>query len=438
MDPLKVTIIGAGTVGGNVASILYEQADAIAQRSGRQIILQAIASIDFTVAESLGLPRELYTTDTNAAITDPDTDVVVELIGGIHPAKEIITKALQAGKHVVTANKALLAYHGDELMRVARENNVALAFEASCAGGIPIVRILSQALLGENIEAIYGILNGTCNYILSQMSSQSYESALKQAQELGLAEADPTLDVSGGDTAHKIAILSTLAFGVRVPMESIQTNGIDSLDPIDIAYAKRLGFVVKLLAIAQRTEEGPHVVVRPAFISKEHPLARVNNSFNAVSVYSDNLGHTLYYGRGAGGRPTAAAVISDIISIGAETYTTAFSRFPIWADQAQPLQVVPESMIEFRYYLRLKLNDVPGALSEITAVFAKHNISIASMLQDEREEHNQTIPVILTFHSSPAHKMQQAIAEIESLPVVNQQATVYSIVDEHPENPGLG
>ncbi|AFG38496.1 homoserine dehydrogenase [Spirochaeta africana] len=438
MNPLQVTIVGAGTVGGNTASILLSEAENIAARSGRRIELRAIASRDFDVAERLGLPSSLYTTDTDAAITDPETDVVVELIGGIHPAKEIITTALQAGKHVVTANKALLAYHGHELMGIARENGVALAFEASCAGGVPIIRILTQAMLGEQIDAIYGILNGTCNYILSQMGSSSYDEALAQAQELGLAEADPTLDVSGEDTAHKIAIMSTLAFGVRIPMESIQTIGIDSLDPADIRYAKRLGYVVKLLAMAQQTTEGPHVMVSPAFIPKEHPLARVDNAFNAISLYSNNLGHTLHYGRGAGGRPTASAVVSDIISLGAGTYTTAFAGSHIWADQAEPLQVLPQSMMEFRYYLRLELNDVAGALAEITAVFARHGISIASMLQDERWEQDSYIPVIITVHPTSADRIQQAITEMESLPVVNQRATVYSMVDEHPETPGLG
>ncbi len=438
MNPLQVTIVGAGTVGGNTASILLAEADKITARSGCAIQLRAIASKNFDVADRLGLPQSLYTEDTDAAITDPETDVVVELIGGIHPAKEIITTALQAGKHVVTANKALLAYYGHELMGIARENNVALAFEASCAGGVPIIRILTQAMLGEQIDAIYGILNGTCNYILSKMGSSSYEEALAEAQELGLAEADPTLDVSGEDTAHKIAILSTLAFGSRVSMESIQTIGIDTLDPADIRYAQRLGYVVKLLAMAQRTAEGPHVMVSPAFIPKKHPLARVDNAFNAISLYSNNLGHTQYYGRGAGGRPTASAVVSDIISLGAGTYTKAFAGSHIWSDQAEPLQIIPESMMEFRYYLRLELNDVAGALAEITSVFARHGISIASMLQDERWEHDSYIPVIITVHPTAAAKIQSAISEIESLPVVNQRATLYSMVDEHPETPGLG
>ncbi|MFW6362392.1 MAG: homoserine dehydrogenase [Spirochaeta sp.] len=438
MNPLQVTIVGAGTVGGNTASILLAEADKITARSGCAIQLRAIASKNFDVADRLGLPQSLYTEDTDAAITDPETDVVVELIGGIHPAKEIITTALQAGKHVVTANKALLAYYGHELMGIARENNVALAFEASCAGGVPIIRILTQAMLGEQIDAIYGILNGTCNYILSKMGSSSYEEALAEAQELGLAEADPTLDVSGEDTAHKIAILSTLAFGSRVSMESIQTIGIDALDPADIRYAQRLGYVVKLLAMAQRTAEGPHVMVSPAFIPKKHPLARVDNAFNAISLYSNNLGHTQYYGRGAGGRPTASAVVSDIISLGAGTYTKAFAGSHIWSDQAEPLQIIPESMMEFRYYLRLELNDVAGALAEITSVFARHGISIASMLQDERWEHDSYIPVIITVHPTAAAKIQSAISEIESLPVVNQRATLYSMVDEHPETPGLG
>lgn len=437
MTPLQVTIVGAGTVGGNTANILHTEAESIAARSGRPIKLRAIASKNFDVADRLGLPKSLYTTDTDAAVTDPATDVVVELIGGIHPAKEIITAALKAGKHVVTANKALLAYHGHELMGIARENNVSLAFEASCAGGVPIINVLTQSMAGEQIEAIYGILNGTCNYILSKMGNISYEEALSKAQELGLAEADPTLDVSGEDTAHKIAIMSTIAFGTRVPMESIQTIGIDSLDPADIRYAKRLGYVVKLLAMAQRTSEGPHVMVSPAFIPREHPLSRVENAFNAISLYSNNLGHTLHYGRGAGGRPTAAAVVSDIVSIGAGTYPQAFSRFHVWADQAAPLQFIPESMMQFRYYLRLELNDVAGALAEITAVFARHGISIASMLQDERWEQDSFIPIIITVHPTPASKIQQAISEIESLPVVNQRATLYSMVDEHPETPGL-
>ncbi|GAB6089020.1 homoserine dehydrogenase [Spirochaeta dissipatitropha] len=438
MKSIQVTIVGAGTVGANTAKILLSEAESIARRIGTEVKLRAIASLAFDVADSLELPKELYTTDTQAALTDPETDIIVELIGGIHPAKEFITTALKAGKHVVTANKALLAYHGHELMAIARENNVALAFEASCAGGVPIVQVMTQAMLGEQMDAIYGILNGTCNYILSQMGTSSYDKALKQAQKLGLAEADPTLDVSGEDTAHKIAILSTIAFGTRVPMESITTIGIDKLDPNDIRYAKRLGYVVKLLAMAQQTDEGPHVMVSPAFIPKEHPLARVDNAFNAISLYSNNLGHTLYYGRGAGGRPTGSAVVSDIIGLAAGTYQTAFADFRIWSDQAAPLAQTPAALMEFRYYLRLELNDVAGALAAITAVFAKHGISIASMLQDERWEHDQSVPVIITVHPTPASAIHDAISEIEALPVVNQKATVYSMVDEHPETPGLG
>ncbi|MBT3201048.1 MAG: homoserine dehydrogenase, partial [Phycisphaerales bacterium] len=303
-----VAIVGCGTVGGAAATLLTRDAKLISERCGSQIQLRYVIDVDFSVAEELGIDESLFCTDLDKALADDSVQVVAELVGGTTIAKTIIEKALNAGKHVVTANKALLAHHGTELWALARKNGVCIAFEGSCAGGIPIIQSLCGGLLGNRIDAIFGIVNGTCNYILSEMTTrgQSYSEALADAQADGLAEADPTLDVAGVDSAHKIAIMAALAFGRQIDFDAIPANGIDSLDTMEIRFGQELGYVVKLLAIAQRQSDGLSLRVRPAFISKEHPLAWVSGPFNAVSVYGHATGHTMYYGRGAGGLPTAS------------------------------------------------------------------------------------------------------------------------------------
>ncbi|MCK5114191.1 MAG: homoserine dehydrogenase, partial [Phycisphaerae bacterium] len=338
--------------------------------------------------------------------------------------------------HVVTANKALLAYHGAELYALARENGVCIAFEASCAGGIPIIRPMNEGLAANRIDAMFGIVNGTCNFILTEMISKnkSYADSLADAQRDGLAEADPTLDVSGGDSAHKLAIMASLAFGKKIDFEKIPLAGIDTLELCDIGYGETLGYVIKLLAIAERQDDGVSLRVRPAFISKEHPLAWVSGPFNAVSVYGHATGHTMYYGRGAGAKPTASAVVADIISIGIGTAQRSFELLNIWADRCEPANQLAIDEVQSRYYMRITCADEPGVLAQIAAILGKHNISITSLLQHESPQSAATtVPVIITTDKAREGNVRKALAEIDALDVIKAESVCIGIVEEYPE-----
>ena len=433
-----VALIGCGTVGGATAQILTRDAALLTSRSGKPVELLYVVSRTYKTAESLGLAPALFERDLEVVLQDARVDCVVELMGGTTLAREYVERALKAGKHVVTANKALLAHHGTELWALARENQVALAFEASCAGGIPIIRALYDGLLANRIDALYGIVNGTCNYILTEMiqKGKSYAAALEDAQRDGLAEADPTLDVSGGDSAHKLAIMTALAYGKKIDFDAIPVDGIDTLELMDVNFGRELGYVVKLLAVAQRRSGGISLRVRPAFISSEHPLAWVGGPFNAVSVYGHAVGHTMYYGRGAGGSPTASAVVADILSLAVGSYQPVFNSLTQWPDRAEPARQLPVEEVTSRYYLRLIVKDNPGMISRIAAVLAKHAISISSVLQKEAPEGDQDesrVPVVITVHSCKEGMLNQAIREIDALEGVMEKSVVLNIIDEHPE-----
>ncbi len=434
-----LAIIGCGTVGGATAARLVRDGSLYKERTGVSISLKYIIDLDFTHAKQLGLPESLFEKDLNKALEDETVSVVAELVGGTTIAKDITIKALSAGKHVVTANKALLAHHGTELFALARKNGVSLAFEASCGGGIPIVRALYDGLLANRIDAIYGIVNGTCNYILTAMTQQgqTYTEALDEAQRDGLAEADPTLDVSGMDSAHKLTLLGSLAFGKRVGLDSIPVEGIDSLDLMDVNFGRELGYIIKLLAVAQRTDTGISCRVRPAFIGSDHPLAWISGPFNAVSVYGHTVGHTMYYGRGAGGSPTASAVISDILSICLNTYPASYGELQLWPDLTEPASVTPMSELEGRYYIRLMVEDKPGVFAKIAAVFADHDISISSVLQKEPpgpENEPSVVPIVIITHTAREGNVREALKQLESLESVTNQAVCISIVDEYKED----
>jgi homoserine dehydrogenase len=382
---------------------------------------------------------------------------VAELVGGTTVAREITTKILKAGKHVVTANKALLAHYGAELAALAREHGVSIAFEASCGGGIPLVRAYYDGLIANRIEAFYGIVNGTCNFILTSMirSGSTYADALKAAQEKGLAEADPTLDVTGMDTAHKLAILAALAFGKNIDFEKIPVEGIDTLESIDVSFGHELGYVVKLLAIAQQKEEGISLSVRPSFISLDHPLAWISGPFNAVSVYGHAVGHTMYYGRGAGGSPTASAVVADILSIASGAYGAYFNRPNVWKDAADMASQLPTEKLSSRYYLRVNVVDKPGVFARLARILGDHGISISSVLQKELPEENLAgpgatagaaapgaaapgatapgAPVVITTHTTNEGNVRTAIAEINALDVCVSPTVCINIIDEHEE-----
>ena len=431
-----VALVGCGTVGGAVAALLTRDRDLIRGRSGRDVSLRHVVDIDHSNARRVGLDESLFRGELQPALDDPEVGVVIELVGGTTFARQVVESAIRAGRHVVTANKALLSAHGPDLFALARDNGVCIAFEASCVGGVPVIASLTGGLLANRIDALYGIVNGTCNSILTEMTQRgrTYGDALADAQAAGLAEADPTLDVGGHDSAHKLTILASLAFGGRVELDAIPVNGIDDLDLQDIAYGRQLGYVIKLLAIASRQEDGLICRVRPAFISQAHPLARVAGPFNAVSVYGHATGHTMYYGRGAGGLPTASAVVADVLAVAIGAAPRSFAALGLWPDRTEPANQLPPEANRSRYYLRLTAEDRPGVLARLAAVFGRHGIGIRSVLQQEPTGSEQgVVPVVMTTHEALEGGVRAAIAEIDDLDCVKARTVCIDIVDEHPE-----
>jgi homoserine dehydrogenase len=412
-EVLGITLLGYGTVGGGVVKILREQSERIAERAGVRFEIRHVVIRD---REKRGddLP---FTIDANSAIDDPQVKIVVELIGGVETAASLTERALSHGKHVVTANKSLLASKGPALFASARRHNACIAFEASCGGGIPIIEALQRGLLANRIDALVGIVNGTCNTILTRMTRNAwtYQQALAEAQQLGFAEADPTLDVSGGDSAQKLAILAGLAFDVKIDQRDVYLEGIDKLEPLDIRFAGELGYVVKLLAIAERTVDDRLAFrVHPTLIHQDSALADVSGGFNAISVYGDAVGHVLFYGRGAGSMPTASAVVADLISVAIGAAPAAFSRLRIFPDTVRPAQVQPIGELRSRYYLRLLARDVPGTIAQITEVLGRHGISISAILQRE-DNGGKFVPIVITTHLAIEANITAALREIDEL-----------------------
>lgn len=437
---LRVGLVGCGTVGGAVSGLLLEDRDAIAHRSGVDVELAGIYNRTFDNARRLGLPEELFRDSDTALLDDPSIDIIIELVGGIDYARSLIVRSLDAGKHVVTANKALLAHHGPELFAYARSRGLAIAFEASCGGGIPIIRAITDGLLANRIDALYGIVNGTSNYILTNMvqNGHTFPEALEKAQRIGLAEADPTLDVEGIDSAHKIAIMTALAFGTAVDFDSIEVRGIHNLETLDVRIGNELGYVIKLIAAAHRIDHGVSLWVRPAFFSREHPLAWVNGPFNALSVYGNAAGHTLYYGRGAGGRATASAVLADVLALGLGTFPSIFSTTAFWPDTNTDTTQVPAQKTVSRFYLRIMALDKPGVLAQISKILGDKQISIASLVQHEQaDESHDKVPVVVTTHRCLQADLESAVSEIDALSTTDAESVWIPIVDEHPEHPRL-
>ena len=436
-----VAILGCGTVGGATAKLLTQDIDFLRKRTGVNFYLKYIIDINFNHAKELNLDNSLFVSNLDDVLADPEVLVVVELVGGTTFAKKAAIKILNAKKNLVTANKALLAKHGVELFSIARKNKVSICFEATCAGGIPIIRAIYDGLLANKHDALYGIVNGTCNYILTEMTLNgvSYKRALKEAQEKGLAEADPTLDVSGMDSAHKLAILSSITFGMQIDLDSITVSGIDKLDQFDINSGKELGYIIKLIAMARHDEGQLSLRVAPSFISTEHPLAWVSGPFNAISLYSHALGHSMYYGRGAGGSPTASAVVSDIIGLFLGTAEKFFKTLPIWPDKTKPAALLPSGEGKGRYYLRIVLKNYAGVLAKIAAVFADYNISISSVIQKEITEEmaeeitESYVPVVIITHKVREEALLKAIAKVDTFDFVKGKIVYISIMDEHEE-----
>lgn len=410
----KIGLIGCGTVGGATARLLLDDAKNLTSKTGITFTLKYIYTIDPQGALKQGAPKELIVEDYNKLLNDSELDIIVELVGGTTFAKDYVVSALKAKKHVVTANKALLAKYGKELFSIARENGVSIGFEASCGGGIPVIRAIYDGLMANKINALYGIVNGTCNYILTAMIEQgkSYDDVLKEAQAAGLAEADPTLDVNGMDSAHKLAILSSLAFAAHCDLEKIPVMGIDKLTLKDIQFGQEMGYTIKLLAMAERSDKGISLQVRPSFISKNHPLAWVGGAFNAVSIYANQVGHTMYYGRGAGGSPTASAVVSDIISCALGYNQTRFEALQIWLDQTETAKQLPQDDIESRYYLRLDVADKPGLFASIANTLSENGISISGAIQHECKE--SQVPIIITTHKTSQGCLKEALKKLNS------------------------
>jgi homoserine dehydrogenase len=434
---IGVAVIGCGTVGGATARLLSGESTLLTSRAGTAVALRHVIDLDLDRARQIGIDESLLSDRIEDALDDDETQIVVELIGGTTAARDIILRALEAGKDVVTANKALLAESGAELYAAARSAGRCLAFEASCAGGIPIVQSLAGGLLANRIDAMYGIVNGTCNHILTAMTTQgqTYDEALAEAQATGLAEADPTLDVGGGDSAHKLAILAALAFGAQIDFAAIPIEGIDKLDLRDITWGRELGYVVKLLAIAQRRDEGLSLRVRPVFIGTDHPLAWVSGPFNAISVYGQAVGHAMFYGRGAGGMPTASAVVADILAVATGSAGRSFQTLGIWPDRNAPARQLPLAEVRSRYYLRLHCADRPGVLGKVMAILGENDISITSVLQHEPAEAtaDPAVPVIITTHRSREGDIASACEAIETLDDVAGAVVRIGIVDEHEE-----
>jgi homoserine dehydrogenase len=425
---VKVGIIGFGTVGAGTASSLLKNADIIADRTGIKLELCKIADLDIVTDRGIDLPAGILTTDAEELIND--VDVVVELIGGTGIAKDLILKALKQSKPVVTANKALIATHGEELFAAAEQSEADIYYEASVAGGIPVIKALREGFAGNRIEKIVGIMNGTCNYILTKMENTGvgFEEVLKEAQELGYAEADPTFDIDGIDTAHKTAILASLAYGEWFGLEPVMVEGIRNLQLCDIKYADEFGYRIKLLGIIKQEKEDVQIRVHPALIKKSTLLADVSDVFNAVMIKGDPVGETLFYGKGAGMEATSSAVVADIIDVALNLKYGSHRRVPAFRIGKQFEKVVSQENIISRYYVRLTVLDRPGVVAAVSQILGDNNISISSMLQKETSNNGEASLLILT-HEAKEGSVKESIDQIEALDCVKDKAVLLRVED---------
>ncbi|MGB7650651.1 MAG: homoserine dehydrogenase [Gallionella sp.] len=428
MKPINVGLLGIGTVGGGTFTVLQRNAEEIARRAGRPIRIVAVADKNIALAKQITGGACRVTDDAFSVVSDPEVDIVIELIGGYGVAKELVLKAIANGKHVVTANKALLATHGNEIFQAAQDKGVMVAFEAAVAGGIPIIKALREGLTANRIEWIAGIINGTTNFILSEMRDKglSFDTVLKEAQRLGYAEADPTFDIEGVDAAHKITLLASLAFGIPIQFDKAYIEGISKLDAIDIKYAEQLGYRIKLLGITKRTDEGVELRVHPTLIPTKRLIANVEGAMNAVVVQGDAVGATLYYGKGAGAEPTASAVIADLVDVTRMHTADPLNRVPHLAFQPNAmadLKILPMSEVQTSYYLRLRVQDKPGVLADITRILADEQISIDAVIQKEPGEGEDQTDLIMLTHLTREKRINAAIAKIEALGVVAGKVT---------------
>ncbi len=422
MNPVKIGLLGLGTVGGGTATVLKRNAEEISRRVGRDIVVSHVATLDLDRVDELGLNHGIKATQEAAdVVNDPDIDIVVELIGGYSPAKELVLQAIENGKHIVTANKALIAMHGNEIFAKAQEKGVMVAFEAAVAGGIPIIKAMREGLSANHIEWLAGIINGTGNFILTEMrdKGRDFADVLAEAQALGYAEADPTFDIEGIDAAHKLSILSSLAYGIPLQFDKTYTEGISNITPEDVEYASELGYRIKHLGIARRTTQGIEQRVHPTMIPERRLIANVDGVMNAVLVQGDAVGPTLYYGAGAGDEPTASAVVADIIDVARALTADPNNRVPHLAFQPDLLAdtpILPMSNIQTAFYLRICAEDKPGVLAEMTKILGDRNISIEAIIQKEPNDDKATI--IMLTHIVREGDMDDAIETLEALDIV--------------------
>ena len=428
MKTINVGLLGIGTVGGGAYTVLKRNQQEIGRRAGCSITMKVVADKDLEKLRSIVGERALITANAFEVVENKDIDIVVELIGGTGVARELILKAIANGKHVVTANKALLAQHGNEIFAAARKADVMVAFEGAVGGGIPIIKSLREGLTANRIEWIAGIINGTSNFILSEMREKgaSFGDVLKEAQRLGYAEADPTFDVEGVDAAHKLTIMAAIGFGIPMQFGSAYIEGISKLTREDIRYAEELGYRIKLLGIAKRKEQGIELRVHPTLIPARRLIANVEGVMNAILVKGDAVGQTMYYGAGAGAEPTASAVVADLVDVARMLTADPEHRVPHLAfqpDQLSSTPILPMSEVETSYYLRLGVQDKPGVLADITRILADSSISIEAMIQKEPEEGQTQVDIIMLTHLTVEKNVNSALAKIEALPVVTRKVT---------------
>lgn len=431
MRTFNVGIVGMGTVGTGVVKILLEKHSPLLEKLDCIPVLKGIADRNLDARSRIDLPSDiLFADDADILINDPDIHVIIELIGGLHPAKEIITKALEKGKDVVTANKMLLALHGLELFRKARQRGKSISFEASVGGGIPVIAALRDGFIANRIESIFGIVNGTTNYILTKMTKEhvKYSDALAEAQKMGYAEKNPSMDVDGIDSSHKLAILARIGFGVDFDYKDIYCEGISTMDLSDIWYAHELGYTLKLLAVAKRIKSAIELRVHPTLLPHDHPLSSVNGVFNAICVNGSAVGETMLYGRGAGQMPTASAVVADLVDVGLGRAGITFHAMKIFSGNCEHISVADIMQIKTRYYLRFSVVDKPGVLAKISGILGNYEISIASVIQHKIKE-NGDVPLVMMTHLAEEGNLQKALTEIKRLDII-KDSTKFLRVEE--------
>lgn len=432
MKSVKVGLIGFGTIGRGLVQILQDNQDQIKKRLGASLEMVKIADLDITTDRGVKVGAGILTTDAGEVLDHPDVDIVVELIGGYEPARSFILKAIQNKKHVVTANKALLAKHGEEVFAAAEEHKVSIGFEASVGGAIPIIRSIKEAFVANRIQAIEGIVNGTANYILSKMSDgdHDFDTALKEAQEKGYAEADPTFDIEGIDSAHKIAVLTRLAYGTPVNVDDIYVQGISRISPLDIKCAHEFGYRIKLLAISKFDGKAIDVRVHPAMIPESKTLANVNGVLNAILVWDDLMEENILIGHGAGSLPTGSAVVADIVEIARNMISGAQDRVPPQSYKKSSVRSIPLkdiADIEGEYYLRFWVLDQPGVLSRISGVLGNHDISIESVIQRVKDDNGQGVPLVMMTHDAREKNIQAALKEINQMEEVFEKTVLIRV-----------